>query len=504
MGSITLKMQHPALYSEAGDVVRLFYGDTPLTLYREGDPEPEAGLVIVQRARREGAGYLHEALLKDPDGVALTSTYRQQEMGEGTLEQKRYFKYGVKIALYHLLTQATGKVMPWGSLTGIRPTKLAYELLSQGMTPQQAAQYLRDTFDVSRDKADLLFQILKAQQGIVCHESFRQLDVYVGIPFCPSRCTYCSFAACDIRKNRKWVEPYLAALHHEIKVCGQMAQQAGWQVRAVYLGGGTPTAISAPQLSALLEAVNLAFPGAAEVTVEAGRPDSIDRDKLRALREAGVGRVSINPQTMNGETLMRMGRTHTPEQIVQAFALAREAGFEAINMDLIAGLPGESAQDMARTLRQIADLAPDNLTVHTLAMKRASKLKEEKGRFSLPSGEEVLKMLEEARTAAAEWGMEPYYLYRQKYMTGNFENIGYSLPGKACIYNIDIMEETHSILALGAGGISKWVYPAENRLERTPNVKNIEQYIARVDEMIARKEPRLCGALLDRPETVIV
>ena len=173
-------------------------------------------------------------------------------------------------------------------------------------------------------------------------------------------------------------------------------------------------------------------------------------------------------------------------------------------MDLIAGLPGESAQDMARTLRQIADLAPDNLTVHTLAMKRASKLKEEKGRFSLPSGEEVLKMLEAARTAAAEWGMEPYYLYRQKYMTGNFENIGYSLPGKACIYNIDIMEETHSILALGAGGISKWVYPAENRLERTPNVKNIEQYIARVDEMIARKEPRLCGALLDRPETVIV
>ena len=309
--------------------------------------------------------------------------------------------------------------------------------------------------------------------------------MYVGIPFCTTRCAYCSFSSGEIGDGHL-VEPYLAALEREIDAARALMDEAGLRMRALYVGGGTPTSLDARQLARLLCRLQRAFPGATEWTVEAGRPDTLDEEKLRVLRDFPVGRISINPQTMNDATLQRIGRAHTAQDILSAYALARRIGFDHINMDLIAALPGETPADFERTLAKIRSLAPESLTVHTLAVKRSSRLHEQSYRPT--ETDTVQKMVERGLEAAHDMGMRAYYLYRQKYMAGNLENVGYALPGHACTYNIDIMEETTSILALGAGGISKRVQDdAEKRIRRAPNVQNIEQYTARVNEMIERK-----------------
>ena len=400
-----------------------------------------------------------------------------------TLHRKRAARRLVRQTLYDLCREVTGIHPPWGSLTGIRPTHLMQEAIGLGLGEEAAKRYVIDRFDVTPEKAELLWEIAQVQ-GLLPPPEDRWMDVYIGIPFCTTRCTYCSFSSGELGKGTL-VEPYLTALFWEMDECCRIIGDSGRKLRAVYVGGGTPTSLNEDQLKRLLERMMLRFPGASEYTVEAGRPDTITPGKLAAIRDAGVGRISINPQTMNDETLRIIGRAHTAQQVIDGYAMARAEGIRHINMDVIAGLPGETVVDFARTMDHALQLHPESLTVHTLAIKRSTRLHFENYRF--PTGVEAAEMVDLGLQTARRLGMQPYYLYRQKNMAGNQENIGYALPGHACQYNVDIMEETTHILALGAGGISKRVYEDEGHIGRAPNVANIEHYIARVEEMTARK-----------------
>ena len=400
-----------------------------------------------------------------------------------TLHRRRAVRRLCKQALYDLLRGMTGIRPPWGSLTGVRPTHLMLEALAGGASPEEAADRLVREFDVAPDRAALLAEIA-AEQGKLPRPGDEWMDVYIGIPFCTTRCAYCSFSSGEIGDGRL-VEPYMDALTGEMRACAEILRQSGRKLRALYVGGGTPTALPQGAFERLMEETAACFPGASEYTVEAGRPDTLTREKLRAIRNAGIGRISINPQTMNDRTLEVIGRAHTARQVREAYALAREEGIPHINMDVIAGLPGENEEDFARTMTEARQLKPESLTVHTLAIKRSSRMSLEK--HPLPDGEMTARMVEAGRDTARGMGMAPYYLYKQKYMAGNLENTGYALPGHACLYNVDIMEETSHILAMGAGGISKRIFPEEGHIERAPNVSSIRDYLERTDEMIRRK-----------------
>lgn len=398
---------------------------------------------------------------------------------------KRISKRLCKVTLYELLKRVTGKRPPWGSLTGIRPTRLIYERLEAGLSLEEAQRYVENEFDVSREKSDLLRRIVIEQQKLPA-PSVEEADVYISIPFCRTRCAYCSFPGEAVGKG-KLIPPYLEALLWEMEQGAELLKKSGHKLRALYVGGGTPSALNEEQFQLLMEETMRLFPGACEYTVEAGRPDTITRGKLETLKRLNVGRISINPQTMNDETLRVIGRDHTAQQAEDAFLMAREMGFDDINMDVIAGLPGENAAHFAHTMDRIRALKPDSLTVHTLAIKRSSRLNLEK--YPLPDAAIAAEMVRLGAQTADELGLEPYYLYRQKYMAGQQQNVGYARPGKACLYNIDIMEETTTILAMGAGAISKRVFPdRELRIERAPNVTNVCVYIDRVQEMARRKE----------------
>lgn len=467
----------PALSAELADVVRLFFGEISLSV-NEG--EGEADLCLRQELKEEEGAWDCAFSL----GERRASRQAQIPRGPGTeLLFKRVRKRLCKQTLYDLLKEESGIHPPWGSLTGIRPTRLVYEAMAQGRTLPQAAEYVRETFDVHPDKAETLKRIVETQLHLPPPDP-GEADVYIGIPFCRTRCAYCSFLSGELGDGRL-EEPYVAALDREMAFTARLMEEKGLKLRAVYGGGGTPTALSLQGFGGVLKAMHSYFPGAREYTVEAGRPDSITREKLQIIREAGAGRISINPQTMREETLKRIGRDHSPEQTVEAYALAREMGFDSINMDLIAGLPGETEEDFSYTLSWFRRLKPESLTVHTLALKRASLLR--LWEWPLPDGGQTARMVRSGAEAAHQMGLSPYYLYRQKYMAGNQENVGYALPGHECLYNVDIMEEAVSILAVGAGAISKRIFGGEGRIQRAPNVSDIPAYIAREEEMEARK-----------------
>ena len=400
------------------------------------------------------------------------------------LHRRRTARRLCKQTLYDLLRKMTGMHPPWGSLTGVRPTHLMLEALAEGLSPEAAVERLVRDYDVTLPKAELLAEIAAVQRQLPAPgDAF--MDVYIGIPFCTTRCAYCSFSSGEIGDGRL-VAPYMEALEREIRACAPLISSTGRSLRALYVGGGTPTALPEKEFHHLLSLIRECFPNACETTVEAGRPDTLSREKLRAIREAEISRISINPQTMNDRTLQVIGRAHTAQQVRDAYTLAREEGIPHINMDVIAGLPGENEADFDRTLAEAVQLHPESLTVHTLAIKRSSRMSLENA--PLPDGEMTARMVTRGLETARTLGMVPYYLYRQKYMAGNLENTGYALPGHACLYNVDMMEETSHILALGAGGISKKIFPEEGHIERAPNVANIQEYITRVDEMIQRKK----------------
>ena len=401
-------------------------------------------------------------------------------------------KTAIKKELYGMLKKRTGKELPWGTLTGIRPTKIAMTRLDHGEDEENIRTFMRDTYLTSEEKIDLSIEIAERERELLSHIDYENgYSLYVGIPFCPTTCLYCSFTSYPIGAWEKKVHLYLEALFKELDYVAEKMKDR--TLDTIYFGGGTPTSLKAEELDALITKIENTFDlsHVKEFTVEAGRPDSITEDKFKVLRAHNISRISINPQTMKQATLDLIGRRHTVDMVKEKFRMARELGFDNINMDLIIGLPEEDINDVRDTMEQVKELAPDSVTVHSLAIKRAARLNIFKERYANLKIQNTQEMIDLTAEYARGMGLEPYYLYRQKNMAGNFENVGYAAPEKACIYNILIMEEKQTIVACGAGTTTKVTFPAENRLERVENVKDVEQYITRIDEMIERKEKLL-------------
>ena len=396
---------------------------------------------------------------------------RQECAGE--IEFKRYARRFAKLALYEALRAETGRSMPWGALTGIRPTKLAYAEQAAG----RRFEPLFEKFGVSRENIALVRAVLDAQQGIYAREE-GAADLYIGIPFCPSKCDYCSFITADISRTGQYVEGYLSALEKEIAACRGLFRR----LKSIYIGGGTPLVLETPQLRRVLDAA-APFAEGQEYTVEAGRPDVFTEEKLRLLKDYGVTRICVNPQSFSDETLARIGRRHTAADIYRAFDMARRFSFD-INCDLIAGLPGERAEEFCSGLDKAVALAPENITVHTLCLKKGAKLKEEESRLA---GDGIGEMISYSRSALSAAGYVPYYLYRQKYMADNRENTGWTKPGRACVYNIDVMEEITDNIACGANAVGKKLFAGEGRIERIGSPKDIPTYIAKIEGILAEK-----------------
>lgn len=387
---------------------------------------------------------------------------------------------------YLAAVQLLGEAPPWGALAGVRPTKLATKVLLEGGSPADCDRLLRETYFVSESRRRLCIEASTQTAKAAALLDPRDISLYVGIPFCPTRCAYCSFVSASIEKQAGLLEPFLDALLREIAETGKLLAQSGYHIRTVYMGGGTPTTLSEPQMARLMDAIAEHFDlsRVLEYTVEGGRPDTLDLQKLQTIRQKGADRMSINPQTMQDDVLRRMGRNHTAAQTVDAFEAARQAGFDGINMDLIAGLPGDTEAGFADSLARCIDLSPSNLTVHTLALKRGSDLNQD--RAGLLSPEAVSRMLEGAETALRAAGYSPYYLYRQKYMSGSFENVGWCRSGYPGLYNIYMMEEVHSILSVGGGGMNKLNLPG-GKLERWHNPKFPKEYLDRLEETLAAR-----------------
>lgn len=455
--------------------------------------------------------------LSDKDGYKASSTIVIDFMN------RKLARNPIKGKLYGMLSEYTGKKLPWGSLTGVRPTKIATECIESGRHEEEIRRLYTDVYLATEQKADICIEVAKKEQQLF--EGFdyeNEYCIYVGVPFCPTRCLYCSFTSYPIamydrvkigsiddaagesgrrsadngndkEKNNKHigytVEDYIDALCREMEAVAEAKNYKNKRLVAIYIGGGTPSALSADQLRQIIERLKSSFDMRyiREFCVECGRPDSITEDKLKILKELGVGRISINPQTMSDETLKLIGRAHTVQQTKEAFALARKCGFDNINMDIIVGLPGEELADVKHTLAEIEKLAPDSLTVHSLAIKRAANLNIEMEKYhSLIKGS-TNEMLMSVDECARRLKLTPYYLYRQKNIPGKLENIGYAASGKECFYNVLIMEEKLDIIAMGAGASSKFIFRREGRIERVENVKNVDHYIERIDEMIERK-----------------
>ena len=402
-------------------------------------------------------------------------------------------KNSLKRTLYRLLSEYTGVELPWGNLTGIRPTKIPMALLEEGKSEEEIARYMKETYFTSDEKIKLSIEIAERELALLKKLDYEEgYSLYIGIPFCPTTCLYCSFTSYSMSAWKNRMDDYLSALEKELDYTA--VKFAHKKLNSIYIGGGTPTTLNPKQLDRLIRKIKCSFDlsNLVEFTVEAGRPDSITKEKLMVLRNHDISRISINPQTMKQETLDLIGRHHTVQQTIDSFYLARELGFDNINMDLIVGLPGESLSDVADTMEVIRKLAPDNLTVHSLAIKRAARLNIQRERYQDFEIVNTADHIALTSKVAEEMGLFPYYLYRQKNMAGNFENVGYAAPGKAGVYNVLIMEEKQSIVACGAGASTKrvWVQPnpdGTHRIERAENVKDVAQYITRIDEMIERK-----------------
>ena len=403
-------------------------------------------------------------------------------------------KNRLKLALYSMIEKGTGKSLPWGTLSGIRPTKIAMKCIEDGMSDKETYDYLKETYLASDEKIDLSIGIAKREKALLDRVDYDNgYSLYIGIPFCPSTCAYCSFTSYPLGVWKNRVDDYLDALEKEIDYTAQKFYHK--KLNSIYIGGGTPTTLSPAQLDRLIRKIKCSFDlkDCLEFTVEAGRPDSITKEKLMALKKNGISRISVNPQTMKQQTLDIIGRHHTVDDTIQSFKLARELGFDNINMDLIMGLPEETLDDVRHTMELVKELAPDNVTIHSLAVKRAARLTIFKDRYSDMQMVNTQEHMDLCAAYCKQMGLEPYYLYRQKGMAGNMENVGYAAKGKAGVYNILIMEEKQTIVACGAGASTKRVWPIPNpdgthRIDRCENVKDVGQYIARIEEMIERKQ----------------
>ena len=419
--------------------------------------------------------------------IKIKSEDNVLEFSSPLRETKFDTKNDLKRNIYINLLKLGNKELPWGTLTGIRPTKIVMEMLENDMSLEDIKKHLKEVYLVSDKRIKLCTDTAKNEFNILKKIDYKNgYSLYIGIPFCPTRCLYCSFTSYSIAQWKKDTDTYVEALCKELLAVSKMYE--GKKLQTIYMGGGTPTSLEGYQLSKILNVVktNFDLSNLLELTVEAGRPDSITREKLEALKDVGVDRISINPQTMQQKTLDLIGRHHSIEDIYESYKLARDVGFENINMDFIIGLNGETLEDVIDSFKKVRTFAPESVTIHSLALKRAARLNTENKR-EIMDNDLILSMINTATDTCADLGLEPYYLYRQKNMAGNLENIGFSKPGKECLYNILIMEEKQTIIACGAGTSSKIVF-GDGRIERIENVKDPKLYIERLDEMIMRKE----------------
>ena len=578
---ITVQLNEPDFEYDIHSLVKAFYPQHDVlvkAMPREEFPESVFHLVVNYDRKNHMIDFkFYEREQQENDNVTKEENENAEQISEeafsqnqknGAAEEKmtlggsvlvdfadrKKTKNELKQQLYYLLTLYAGKTLPWGTLTGIRPTKIPMELLEEGKSEDEIRSYMKETYFASDEKIELSLAVAKRELELLSRIDYENgYSLYVGIPFCPSTCLYCSFTSYPLAKWANRMDEYLDALEKEIAFTAEACKHK--VLNSVYIGGGTPTTLSAEQMDRLLTMIGSYF-GIAdeqgrmiyadeymnevdaadeaqnsmdeaksengstdvegnaagsvcengkarkktqllEFTVEAGRPDSITREKLEVIHKHNISRISINPQTMKEETLRLIGRQHTVQQTIDSFKLAREAGFDNINMDLIVGLPEETIEDVRETMRQLEELDPDNITVHSLAIKRAARLRMQKEQYENLHIENTAQTIDLTAECCHEMGLEPYYLYRQKNMAGNFENVGYAKPGKAGVYNILIMEEKQTIMALGAGATTKVVFEDGKRIERVGNVKDITNYLDRVDEMVERKRELLknCGQL---------
>ena len=471
---------HDYRYAVEQSLLAFFPGQRPVY---EGE-EADRALVSLTLEGREA---LAETVLTVDGRTARGQARTAIPDGADEYEGERLRQRAVKLSFFEAARALTGVTPAWGALTGIRPAKLASELLEAG-GPEAADRTLRDVYFVSPQRRRLCIEC--AQAGLAARAALKpeEISLYVGIPFCPTRCAYCSFVSNSVEKSLHLVEPYLQALLAEIDSAGRMVEELGLRIRSFYMGGGTPTTLSADQMSRLLDRLQERFDlsGAVELTVEAGRPDTITEEKLAALRRGGVTRISVNPQTLNDRVLEAVGRRHTAEDFFRAYQLAKTFPFTAVNIDLIAGLTGDTLDSFRHTLEQAIALAPENITVHALTMKRAADMIGEKVQ-RLGEISQVGAMVDHSQAALAQAGYQPYYLYRQKSTVDSLENVGFCKGDTPCLYNIYIMDETHTILSAGGGGVTKVVLPG-NRIERLFNYKYPYEYISRFPTILERKD----------------
>ena len=474
---------HDYKYAVEQIMLMMFPGERP----EYGDPEEGKLSAVIAVSRTERFATASTCLVTADGGIYRGFSRVSEGELRGKLATDRLLQKIIKLSFFRAAVRATGARPAWGALTGIRPGKLVTEMLERGYSERKAKGVLVREYSVAPERAELCLDTARASLAVKRELLPRDICLYIGIPFCPTRCAYCSFVSHSIEKAAKLVEPFLSALAREIDETAAISKELGLRVISVYIGGGTPTTLSASQLDGLLTRIETRFDLASvrEYTVEAGRPDTITAEKLSVLRAHGVGRISVNPQSMSDRVLSAIGRRHTARDVLDAAALVREAGFDGMNTDLIAGLPADSADGFARTLDTVLALSPENITVHTLSLKRGTRITLEG--TEIPSGAEVARMLDTAETKLRGAGYAPYYLYRQKFMSGGFENVGWARPGHEGIYNICIMEELCTILALGGGGVTKLVAPKSGRIERIFNAKYPYEYIDFSDRISGSK-----------------
>ncbi len=479
----------PERYHYAAEqmMLTLFPGERPE--YPEGPPPEvlsgEGNAVIFTLRRGEKQASVSALVFRNQERFDGVRRFPSEELDRPPEEVYHTVQHALKLAFYKAGTALLGTQPPWGALTGVRPVKLPTRSMLAGSTPKQAQKELEKEYFVSPDRAKLAVDCARA--SVAAQRSLKEGEVslYVGIPFCPTRCAYCSFVSADVGRTLKLVEPYVEGLLREVAETGRVLREAGLTIRSFYMGGGTPTTLSAGQMDRLLTQCEECLPleGCTEYTVEAGRPDTITREKLAVLKAHRIGRISVNPQTLEDHVLEAIGRKHSAGDIREACGLARDVGFDCINMDLIAGLPRDTFDGFRRSLEGVLAMEPENVTVHTLALKKGSTLMERGG--ALPDGEEVARMLDWSRQILTTNGYIPYYLYRQKYMSGSLENVGWARPGAESLYNIVMMEELHTVVSLGAGGVTKLI--RDGTILRLTNPKFPQDYLSGLDKVLGQK-----------------
>ena len=482
---MNIYIENHSFHYEIENLVRLFYPNEKLTVSKEIPEIFEEPYIFTSLYENDNNNNITVSARISIDGDVRELSSQVSVTDEGA---EKCSEQTMASVLYKLLSEHTGVIQPWGILTGVRPVKLFRRLAAKYGT-EKAREYFTERLMVSRKKTDLCALTEGYERRILSMSRPESFSLYISIPFCPTRCSYCSFVSQTIEKARKLIQPYYEFLCKEIRHTAEITREKGLNLESVYIGGGTPTTLSAEQLSGLISVIRESFElsGCREFTVEAGRPDTIDEEKLFAILNGGADRISINPQTLNDNVLRVIGRKHTSDQTIKAYELARKLGFRHINMDLIAGLPSDTPESFADTLDRIIQLAPESITVHTLALKRSSRLNME-GRVVMGGTSPAAQMLDYCEKNLNENLYIPYYLYRQSRMEGNLENVGWSKPGFEGIYNVFVMDETHTIIGCGAGAVTKLKQPGGESLSRIFNYKYPYEYIGGFEEILNRKE----------------